>query len=173
MFVCWNSKYNSGSEYPRVLNNLRFWLCLWFWMCQSFRYTRVLNMPLVLICQDFEYTSVLNMSELNMVQNRHAWIIPEYAWLFLIMSGNVWICVNMPEYAWICLNLPGWLSFTFCISAFILESLFYLNTYLLIWTSKGIRGYNLKEHETVFLKGQNLIFSIAAAGVFQLFFVLD
>ena len=32
----------------RVLNSPGFWIYLWFWMCQSFGYTRFLNIPLVL-----------------------------------------------------------------------------------------------------------------------------
>ena len=40
--------YASKSKYPRVLNSLEFWICLWFWICQSFGDTRVLIMSLVL-----------------------------------------------------------------------------------------------------------------------------
>ena len=89
---------------PPVLNSPGFWICIWFWMCQSFGYTKVLNMPLVLnmpwfwTYQSFEYVRVTQGSE-------YVWIIPEYAWICLIMSGYFWICLSMVEYAWICLNL--------------------------------------------------------------------
>ena len=76
---------------------------LLFWMCQSFGCTRVLNMPLV-----------FNMPGLWMYQSsvlakvtqgsEYAWIILEYAWIYLIMSEYVWICLNMLEYVYICLN---------------------------------------------------------------------
>ena len=82
---------------PLVLNIPGFWICLLFWMCQSFGYTRVLNMPLVWICQDSEYTRVTQGSE-------YIIIIPEYAWLCLDMSEYPWICRNSCEYALICLN---------------------------------------------------------------------
>ena len=103
------SKYASGSEYPSVLHSPRFWMCLWFWMSQTFRYIRVPNMPQVLnmpgfwIYQSSEYTRFTQASE-------YTCIIPEYV-LYLIMAGYVWICRNMPEYGWICLNLPEWLLF--------------------------------------------------------------
>ena len=92
------SGYESSSDYPRVLKSPRFWICLYFWMCQNFGYTRVLNMALVLnmrrfwIYQNSEYIKVTQGSE-------YAWIIPEYAWICLIMSEYVWICQNMSEYA--------------------------------------------------------------------------
>ena len=79
---------------------------LWFWMCQSFGYTRVLNIPLVLnvslfwIYQRSEYARVTEGSE-------YAWIIPKYVWICLFMSGYAGICVNRP-------NLPEWpLSYIF------------------------------------------------------------
>ena len=114
-WIAQDSEYVSGSKCARVLEILGFWMCLWFW-----------------ICQDSEYDRVTQGSE-------HAWIIAEYAWIRLIMSGYVWICLNMPEYAGICVNMPkfAWMAFVlrFPISPFILQFLFYLNTWLLSWTS--------------------------------------
>ena len=55
------SEYASDFECVSVLNIPRFWICFWFWICQSSGYTTFLNMP--------ELYRVLNM--------------PEYAWLCL------------------------------------------------------------------------------------------
>ena len=117
-----------------VLNSPGFWIYLSFWMCQSFEYVKFLNLPLVLnmprflIYHSSEYARVIQ-------DPGYAWIIPEYLWICLIMSMYAWICMNMPEYARICLDPPEWLLFLhFSISLFVLQSLFYLNTWLLIWT---------------------------------------
>ena len=96
-----DSEYVSGSECARVLDIPEFWMPL------------VLNMPGFWIRQSSEYARVTQGSE-------YIWIIPEYVWICLIMSGYVWICMNVPEYAWI-----------FHISSFVLQSLFYLNMWLL------------------------------------------
>ena len=72
-------------------------------MCQSFGYTRVLNMTLALNTPEFwiyhssEYTRVAQGSE-------YTWLIPEYAWICLIMSEYVWICLNLPE--WLLFYIP-------------------------------------------------------------------
>ena len=125
MDVWQGSEYASSSEYPRVLNSPGFWIYLWFWMCQSFGYTRVLNMPLVLNIPAFwMYQSYTGLR-----------ICLNNPWICLTMSGYVWVCLNLPEYEWICLNLPEWLLFY--ISPFVLQSFFYLNTWILIWTSTG------------------------------------
>ena len=123
----WQGSGNaSGSEYSRFLNSPEFRTCLWFWMCQSFGYTRVLNMLLVLnmrgfwIYQSSEYVRVAQCSE-------YAWIVPEYAWICLIMSGCVWICLNLPE----------WLLFHIFHFPFVLQFIFYFKTRLLPWTSTG------------------------------------
>ena len=95
----WEGSENAYvSEYPRVLKSPGFWICLWFWMCQNFEYTRLLSMPLVSNIPGFwlwqcsEYVRVTQGSE-------YAWIIPEYAWLCLNISECAWICLNMHEYA--------------------------------------------------------------------------
>ena len=59
------TKYASSSEYPMVLNSPELWTCLnnIFWIYQGSEYARVI--------QGSEYP----------------WIIPEHAWICLIMSG--------------------------------------------------------------------------------------
>ena len=134
-WITQDSKYVSGSECARVLDIPDFWICLWFWISQSSEYARV--------TQGSEYS----------------WIIPGYAWICLNISRYVFICLNMLEYAYICLN---GLCFTFPVSLFLLQSLSHLSTWFLIWDLQETRGYHMKEHEAVFLKRKNLIFSIAA-----------
>ena len=109
-WITQDSKYVSGSECVRVLDIPDFWICLWFWISQSSGYERV--------TQGSEYF----------------WIIPGYAWICLIISRYVFICLNMLEYVYICLN---GLSSTFPVSLFVLQSLSYLSTWLLIWRSTG------------------------------------
>ena len=84
---------------PLVLNSPRFWICLWFWMCHSFGYARVLLCHWLLMCQSCECARVTQGSD-------YAWIIHKNAWLCLIY-------LNMPEYVVICLNLPKsvWMVF--------------------------------------------------------------
>ena len=103
--------------------------------------------------------------------SEYAWIIPEYAWIYLIMSGHVWICQNMHEYAEIYLN-----GFCFRFSPF--PHLFY--NPLSTWTHDYLfeclqetRGYSLKVHGAVFLKRQNLIFPVAAGSTWFVFFRLN
>ena len=91
----WYCKNYSRLLFPKVLPCrclTRFWVCLRFWICQGsgyvsgFEYARILNIP------EFWIARVSQGSE-------YAWIIPEYAWICLIMSGYFWICRNMREYA--------------------------------------------------------------------------
>ena len=86
----------------------------------------------------------------------------------MIISGYVSICLNMPEYAWIWLNLSEWLLFY--ISPF--PRLFY-NPF-----STSTHGY-LFEHlqrtifcETVFLKMQNFVFSVAGGSISESWYTL-
>ena len=65
------------------------------------------------------------------------------------------ICRNIPEYTGIYLNLPEWLLFYISPYQHLFRkfvSPFYLDTWLLISTSTGDRGYSLKEHEASFLE---------------------
>ena len=110
---------------PPVLNIPGFWKCLCFWMCQSFGYTWVLNMLLILIMPGFwiyqgsEYVRVAQDSE-------HAWIIAEYAW----------ICLNIPEYAAKCVKMSKSTGMAFVlhfpIFPFVLQS-FFLFEHLVIY----------------------------------------
>ena len=88
---------------PLVLISTGFWLCFWFWMCQSFGDTRVLYMPLDLNMQRFW---IYQSSEYR-VQNMHI------SWLFLNMPDFVCIYLNMPKHAWICLKLRECFCFIF------------------------------------------------------------
>ena len=77
------------------------------------------------------------------------------------MLVYVWAYVNMPKYALIYLNLPE----QFYISPF--PHLLYnpLSTLTRDYSFERLQetiGYNVQQHEVVFLKRQNLIFSIAA-----------
>ena len=71
-FSTWQGSENTWFfQYPRVLNIPVFWIC------QGYKYKRILNMPLILnlpefwiclwfsICQGSEYTRILNMSGLK------------------------------------------------------------------------------------------------------------
>ena len=70
------------------------------------------------------------------------------------MPDYAWMCLNMPEYAGIYVNIPKstWMSFVLHAPIVIPCLLGYLFR----------RIFNLKEHEAVFLKRQNLMFSIVA-----------
>ena len=106
-WIAQDSAYVSGSECARVSGIPGFWICLCFWICQDSEYARV--------TQGWEYAS----------------IIPEYAWICLIMSGYIGTCVNMNKSDWMTIVLY------FPISPFVKQSHFYLNKWLLIWTSVG------------------------------------
>ena len=136
-------------------------------MCHSFGYTRVLNMPLVLnmpgfwIHQSSEYAKVTQGLEF-------AWVIPKYACICLIMFGYVLeICLNMSEYAWICLNMPEWLLVLHFSISLLVFAIPWKRGYLFerLQETRETRGYSLKKQETVFLKKQNLIFSLAAGSI--------
>ena len=117
----------------------------------------VLNTPRFWIYQSSEYARVTQGICLN-----NSWIcrnMPDYAW----------ICLNMPEFAKICVNMPKSTLMVFTIqypiSPFVLQSLFYLFECL-----QETRGYSLKEHEAVFLKGKKWFFLKLAAGIISFVF---
>ena len=128
-----------------------FWICLRFSTCQGSEYAGVLNILGFWIYQGSEYASgsqyarVLNISGLLKVLN---------------MSDCAWICLNMPEYARICMNIPS--------ACLLISACCHCNP-LSIYFNKV---YSLKEHEAVFLKRQNFIFSVVAGSI-SFFFVLD
>ena len=103
-------------------------------------------------CQDSEYDSV--------TQGLMTWL--NNSWIYLNMPDYVWICLKMQEYAGICVNMPKptWIALILhiLIFPFVLQSVFYFNRWLLIWTSTGDYKHSLKEQKTVFFKIQNLFF---------------
>ena len=78
---------------PRALNASGFWIYLWFWICQDFEYTRVLNVFLVLSMSRF-------------------WICKGYTGFGISLDRPEWFR-NMPECARICVNMPNtvWMAF--------------------------------------------------------------
>ena len=148
-----------------------FWVYLQSWIsqgsvAQDSEYVPVLNVAEFWIHQDSEYASVF---EYAMILNiTETWIYQGYtrfricmnnSTICMIVSRYVWICPNMPTNAWLCLNAPERLLFYISHFPICFTILFYLNTRLLIWTSIG--DHSLKK-QAVFLKRQNLIFSIEA-----------
>ena len=128
-----------GSQYARFLNVPGFWIYQnsEFWICWSSKYASSSQ------CQGSEYARFTQGPE-------YVWIIHEFAWLCLNMSEYTWICQNMCEYAYICLN--GFCLLVLIVILCLLECMVaYFN-----------KVHHLKEHEVVFLKRQNLIFSIVA-----------
>ena len=119
----------------------------------------VLNMPGSWIYQSSEYTRV-RRGFTKCLNN---------FWIWLNMLDCVWICLNMPEYTGICVNMHkcAWMLLLY-VPPFLY--LFYnpfstwRRDYLFERLQEG-RGYGRKEHEAVFLKRQNLIFSIAAGNI--------
>ena len=84
-----DSEYTSDFEYASVLNIAGFWI---YQGCQC---ARVLNMLLVLIMSEFWiYHSCKNCQGYTGF-SEYAWIIPGYAWLYLIMSKFVWIAFDL------------------------------------------------------------------------------
>ena len=130
----------------------RFRSCLRFWIAQGsmnqrFVYTRVLNLPLVLnmpgfsIYQSSEYARVTQGSE-------YAWIIPEYAWLYLDMSKYAWISRNVPESAWMAFVFHFSIS-PFLTIPFLLEHVVtYLNVYrrleVIVWRNMRLLSWKEK-----------------------------
>ena len=128
----------------------------------------VLNIPVSWIVQGSEYTSgfeyarILNILGFRICQGYTGFrICLNNSWICLNMPYSVWICLNMPEYAGICVNMPGstWMTLAlhFPISPWTLGYLFK--------RLQETRGYSRREHEAVFLKKRNLIFSIAAGSI--------
>ena len=79
---------------------------------------------------------------------------PEYAW---IIPECAWLCLNMSKHAGICMNIPNaCLLISRCSHGKTLNTCFN-------------EDYSLKEHEAVFLKRQNLIFSVVAGNIWFAF----
>ena len=116
------------------------------WTNQCSKYTKVLNMPLVLNLPGF-------------------WICQGHT--------GFWICMNIPEYAWLCLaeyagicvNMPNsaWMVFVLCfpiVTHCLLEGVV---TYFYVYTKLEVLVW--RKIEVVSLEKQNLIFSIVAVSI--------
>ena len=85
-----------------------------------------------------------------------------YAWVCL---SNFWMCLNMPKYALMCPNPPEWLLYYFpiVIPCLLERVLTYFNIYTLT------RSCSQRDYEAIFLKRQNMIFSIVAGSIWFAF----
>ena len=126
------------TKHPRVLNMRGFQIC------QGSKYTKALNMPLVLNLPRLWINQSSEYGKLNRVLN-----MPDYVWLN--MHGYVWICQYMREYAQICLNGFCFI-FPYC-NALSTSSRAYLFQHL-----HKTKSFSLKENDAVFLETQTLIF---------------
>ena len=108
---------------------------------------RALNMPQFLI---------LNISVFRMCGG-----YTEYAW---IISEHAWTCLNIPKYAWMCLNIPEWLLFFPHCNPLSTWTGGYLFQYL-----SESKSYSLKDYQVVFVKRQNLLFSVIAGSIWFAF----
>ena len=127
---------------PRAVNAPEFWICLWFWICQGFEYTRVLNVSLVLSMSRF-------------------WICKGYTGFGISLDSPEWFR-NMPECAGICVNMPKtvWMAFYVFVPVLILflrerVATYFNEIYIKEW------GY--------FLEEKNLIFSVLAECIWFVF----
>ena len=101
----------------------------------------VLNMPESCICKGSEYVKVIQGSE--------------YAWIWMIM----------PEYAGVYVNMRKAARMAFALHfVFVIPCLLWTGNYL-FQQFHETRSYSLKEHEAIFLKKQDLIFTIIARSI--------
>ena len=109
---------------------------------------RVLNMPGFWIYQGSDYASgseyarVTQSSEYARIILEHAWIIPGYALVCLIMPEYTKTCVNMPKSAWMAFVLHFPIVIPWRLECVV----------TLFQRLHETRSYSLKEHEPVFLK---------------------
>ena len=149
-----------------------------FSIAQDFSMSQVLNVPEFRIYQSseyasgFEYARILHIPEFWICQGYTGFrICLNKSWICLSMPDNVWICLgNMPEYVRICVNIPkyAWMAFGFTFLHFPIGfTIPWKRGYLFerLQETRETTGYSLKEHETVFLKKQNLTFSLAAGSI--------
>ena len=73
--------YNWREKLYPLISLTKFWICLWYWICEGTEYTMVTQ------CSDY------------------VWICLNNFWISQIMAEYTRICLIMPEYAWICLNI--------------------------------------------------------------------
>ena len=95
------------------------------------------------------------------------WICLGYT-RFWICLNNFWTCLNMPEYVEICVNVPksAWMAFGFLSHCNPMST--WMRSYFFQCIYKS-RSHSLKEHETVFLNRQNLIFPIVGESIWFVF----
>ena len=96
---------------------------------------------------DFEYISVPNVRRLHR-----------------ICLNNFGTCLNIPKYAWMCLNIPEWLLFFPHCNPLSTWTGGYLFQYL-----SESKSYSLKDYQVVFVKRQNLLFSVIAGSIWFAF----
>ena len=159
-----DSEYASSSEYPRILemflllNVPKFWIYQGSECASSFEYDRILNISEFWICQGY--------TGLRICLNNF--------WICVNMLDYLLICLNVPEYAGKCMNIPKsvWIAFVspFPTSPFVWQSLSTSTRGYLFERLQETRSYSRKEHEAVFLKRQNLIFSIAPESISFVFY---
>ena len=120
-----------------------------------------LNMPLV-----------LNMPGFRIYQDYTGFrICPNNSRIYVSMPDYVWIRLNKPEYAGICMDMSksAWMVFVlhFHISLLVLQSLFFLSTWKLIWMSTWdlMRLVVTAWRKMKLLKKENLIFLIVAGSI--------
>ena len=108
----------------------------------------------------FSIRVFLNVSE-------YVWICMNNCIIYLNISQDAWIRWNMHEYTYICLN-------GFCFTFRYCNPLSILTCSYLLQRLYETRSYSLKEHVAVFLKRQNLVFSIVTGNIwFVSFFRLN
>ena len=127
---------------PRALNAPEFWISLWFWICQGFEYTRVLNVSLVLSMSRF-------------------WICKGYTGFGISLDRPEWFR-NMPECAGICVNMPNTVRMAFYVLVPIL---------ILFLLERVVTYFNeiYNKEWGYFLEEKNLIFSIVAGCIWFIF----
>ena len=126
-----------------VLNILEFWIS------HNSEYARILNMPLVVSMIGFWIC--LWFSRYQCSEYARFTQGPEYAWICL---KNSWICLIMPGSVWVAFVFHVPVVITCLLECIVI----YLN-----------KVYSLKEHEAVFLRRQNLIYSVVAGSTWFVF----
>ena len=152
--------------FQEVLNFLtRIWIFLWFRISQDSEYA-----------SGCECAMILNIQGLRIFQVYTGFrICLNNSWICLNMPESVWIYLNVPEYTRIFVNMPksAWMAFVlhfpiFFTIPFLLE---HVDTYLIVYRRlEVIESLMRPEEEAVFLKRQNLIFSVAARSILFVFY---
>ena len=81
------------------------------------------------------------------------------------MPEYEWLCLNIPKYAGVYVNMRKAARMAFALhSVFVIPCLLWTRNYL-FQQFHETRSYSLKEHEAIFLKRQDLIFTIIARSI--------